>query len=94
MQVEEIKNKVGPILNRHKVLEAYLFGSVARGDDRPDSDIDILAQFSCLGGLFGYMRIKHELEDALGGRKVDLVQMEALRPEFKERVDKQKISLL
>ena len=94
MQIEEIKQKVVPVLNRHNVVEAYLFGSVARGDDRPDSDIDILAQLTNVRDLFQYMEVKFDLEDALGGRKVDLVQMKALRPEYKPYVEKDKISLL
>ena len=93
MQVEEIKTKAAPVLARHGATEAYLFGSAARGEATPESDIDILAQFADLGGLFGYVGIKLDLEAALG-RSVDLVQLEALRPEFKENVDRQKIKIL
>ena len=93
MQIDVIKTKTAPIFKRHNINEAYLFGSVARGDDTEGSDIDILARFQKMGGLFGYMKVKHDLEDALG-RTVDLVQIEALRPEFKERVDSQKVRLV
>jgi len=50
-----------------------VFGSVARGDDRPDSDVDLLVE---LGpgpmGLIEYIGFIHKLEDILG-KKVDLV---------------------
>jgi len=93
MEVEEIKSKAAPVLARYGATEAYLFGSAARGEATAESDIDILAKFTDLGGLFGYVKIKLALEEALG-RRVDLVQMEALRPEFKASVDQQKIKIM
>jgi len=94
MEVNEIKRQVAPVLARHNITEAYLFGSAARGEARPDSDIDILARFNGLRNLFDYMRVKYDLEDALGGRPVDLVQMEALREEYAETVEEDKIQLV
>ena len=93
MEVEEIKSKAAPVLARYGATEAYLFGSAARGEATSESDIDILAKFTDLGGLFGYVKIKLALEEALG-RRVDLVQMEALRPAFKASVDQQKIKIM
>ena len=93
MTLADIQEKARPILEQHNAREAYVFGSAARDEARADSDIDILARFDHIGGLFGYMRIKHDLEDALG-RTVDLVQMEALKPEFKAYVDKDKVRIL
>ncbi|MEK9153997.1 MAG: nucleotidyltransferase family protein [Patescibacteria group bacterium] len=94
MSIAEIQEKTMPILRRHGVAEAYVFGSASRGDERADSDVDILVRFNKLNGLFEYMKIKFELEDALGGRRVDLVQMEALRPEFRSSVDRQKVRIV
>ena len=94
MSLAEIKERAASVLNRHDVAEAYLFGSTARHEERADSDIDILVRFNHLRGLFDYMKIKYELEDALGGRHVDLVQAEALRPEFQSFVDKEKVRIV
>jgi predicted nucleotidyltransferase len=94
MEVDDIKRQVVPVLARHNITEAYLFGSAARGEARPDSDIDILARFNGLKNLFDYMRVKYDLEDALGGRPVDLVQMEALRQEYADTVEEDKIQLV
>lgn len=55
------------------VKKASVFGSVSRGDDRPDSDVDLLVE---LGpgpmGMFRYMELIEKLEEILG-KKVDLV---------------------
>lgn len=94
MTIEEIKSKTHPILGKYGAIEAYVFGSTARNEAADDSDIDLLVKFKVLNGLFEFVKIKLDLEDALGGKKVDLVQMEALRPEIKKRIEKDKIRIL
>ena len=63
------------------VLKAWLFGSFARGEETPLSDVDLLVKFdrSHPIGLFAYSRMHRELEEKLG-RKVDLVEEGTLRP--------------
>jgi predicted nucleotidyltransferase len=92
-QIAEIKEKTVPILKEHNAVEAYVFGSTARGENRPDSDIDILVRFDKIRGLFAFVGAKLALEDELG-KKVDLVEMGALRKEFREGVDHDKIRIL
>ena len=55
-----------------------LFGSVARDEAGPESDVDILVEFRKTPGLTEYMRLKFWLEDCLG-RPVDLVMKGALK---------------
>ena len=57
------------------VLKAWLFGSYARGEETPESDVDLLVEFdhSSPIGLFAYARMWRELEERLG-RQVDLVE--------------------
>jgi uncharacterized protein len=62
-----------------------LFGSVARDEARPDSDVDFLVEFSKPIGLFGFSRIRLYLEDILGCR-VDLGTPDALREHLREPV--------
>ena len=93
MQLAEIKERAASVLSRHDVAEAYLFGSTVRREARSDSDVDILVRFRHLGGLFDYMKVKFELEDTLA-RRVDLVQMEALRPEFRASVEKERVQIV
>jgi predicted nucleotidyltransferase len=62
-----------------------LFGSVARDEAGPDSDVDILIEFSRPMGLFDLGRIQIRLEEILGQR-VDLVMPEGLRPRLRARI--------
>ena len=63
------------------VLKAWLFGSYARGEETPESDVDILVEFdhSSPIGLFAYARMWRELQERLGV-EVDLVEEGTLRP--------------
>ena len=62
------------------VLKAWLFGSFARGEETPRSDVDILVEFdhSTPIGLFTYARMWRELKEHLG-REVDLVEEGTLK---------------
>ena len=77
MQELEIKAKTADIFREHGVTRAALFGSVARGEAKPESDVDILIEPKLGMGLFGYMRLVRALEEALG-RKVDVVTEKSL----------------
>jgi predicted nucleotidyltransferase len=59
-----------------------LFGSVARGDARPESDVDLLVEFD---EVPGYVRLRNRLEEMLG-RHVDLLMVSGLHPRLRERV--------
>ncbi|HEY3473098.1 MAG TPA: nucleotidyltransferase family protein [Anaerolineales bacterium] len=72
-------------LKKYGVHSLSVFGSVARGQARKNSDIDILVDFGKPVGLFEYARLKMYLEDVLG-REVDLVTPEALRKELREEI--------
>lgn len=89
----EITKISASVLKEHNVVEAYVFGSTARGDNRPDSDVDILVRFDKVRGLFAFIGAKQALEDALG-KRVDLVEMGALRPQFRPYVDKDKVRIV
>jgi uncharacterized protein len=62
-----------------------LFGSVARGDDGPDSDIDLLVDVQQDVGLFALGRMRTEAERILGTR-VDIVPADGLKPDVAQRV--------
>jgi uncharacterized protein len=74
-------------IRNFKVEKISIFGSVARNQETPESDIDILIKFNCPPSFDMYMELKFFLEDLLD-RKVDLVTEEALREEIKNFVEK------
>lgn len=85
MKIDEIKEKVIPILRKHHVKRAGIFGSVVTGNATLQSDIDLLVQLGEQISLLEFVRIKCELEDLLG-RKVDLVEYQAIKPRLKEKI--------
>lgn len=75
--VEEISDIVTPILKRYGVSRAYLFGSYARGEALPDSDIDLRIDGGKIRSMFGLGGLYSDLAKALK-KPVDLVTTEAL----------------
>ena len=85
MNIEEIRNKITPILKQHGINKAAVFGSVARGEARPDSDVDLLVEFKTVPGLFEYIGLENLLSDKLG-KKVDLATEQSLHRLIKPQV--------
>jgi hypothetical protein len=63
---------------RHHANRVRIFGSVARGDDQPDSDIDLLVDFAPDSSPFDLIRMARELEELLG-HPVDVVSTGGLK---------------
>jgi uncharacterized protein len=76
----------------HDVTNLRVFGSVARGEDRPDSDLDLLADLPPGMGLFGLGRVQADLEAILGSR-VDLVPAGDLKPGVSARAERDLVAL-
>lgn len=72
--IEEIKSIVTPIARRHRIAVLYLFGSYARGEATPNSDIDFLMDGGEIKSLFQLSAFRLDLEDALG-KPVDLLTL-------------------
>jgi predicted nucleotidyltransferase/plasmid stability protein len=72
---------------RHHIVWLAVFGSHARGDARPDSDVDVVVDFApgATPG-FGIMRVAEALRPVLGGRRVDLVTRRGLAPRLRESI--------
>lgn len=77
MSTEEIRNKITTILKNHGAEYVAIFGSVARGEFHPGSDVDVLVRFGRDISLLDHIGIAYELEDAIG-QKVDLITERSL----------------
>jgi len=72
-------------LKQMGVKSLDLFGSVARDEARPDSDVDFLVEFSRPVGLFDFSRVRLYLEDILGS-SVDMGTLDALKEHLQQPV--------
>lgn len=91
--LEEVKQRVIPVLKRHDVVHAAIFGSFARGEPGEDSDLDILVEFGSDKSLLDLVALQLELEEALR-REVDVLTYRAIHPRIKERVLKEQVTIL
>jgi uncharacterized protein len=75
------------VCRQHHIQWLALFGSHARGDARPDSDVDVVVVFEPgrTPGL-GIIRVAEALRPVLGGGRVDLVTRRGLSPRMRDRV--------
>ena len=93
MNIKEFNRQIIPVLKRFGVKRASLFGSSARGEDREESDIDIIVEFEAGKSLLDLAGLKIELEEALG-RKVDLLTFNSLHPLLKDKILKEQKPIL
>lgn len=82
------------VCRRFHIRRLALFGSHARGDARPDSDVDLVVDFE--PGMtpgFAMTAVAEALQPAVGGRRVDLVTRRGLRPAIRDRIDAEAVPL-
>ena len=89
------RNDVFQIISNHwanfsqfKVSAIFIFGSFARDEAKPSSDVDILVEFHEPIGLFEFVRLKKYFETILN-RNVDLVTKDALKPQLRAGILKE-----
>jgi uncharacterized protein len=82
---ESDKQKIIEICQRNDISYCAAFGSFARGEATEESDVDLLVRFSRRLGLFEFVGIAQDLEDALD-KKVDLVTEDGLSKYIRENV--------
>ena len=77
------------LCGRNHIRRLSLFGSVLKGAEGPDSDVDLLVEFEdgLKPGFLALSRIESELSALLGGRRVDLRTREDLSRYFREEVE-------
>ncbi|HEB74123.1 MAG TPA: hypothetical protein ENJ03_02760 [Candidatus Desulfofervidus auxilii] len=93
IDIEDLKRKILPILQRYGVKRVGLFGSCVRGDMKEDSDIDILVEIEKDISLLDFVGLKLEIEEALG-IKVDLIEYNTIKPLLREKILKEQVVIL
>lgn len=92
--ISNIKKRSLPILKRHAVKRAAIFGSFARGEAQSKSDIDFLIEYeSKTKSLFDLIDLKSELEDSLG-RKVDIVTYNSIYWGLRDQIIAEQVVIL
>lgn len=91
MSTQMMNEKIAAYFKTQPVLKAWIFGSFARGEEKPWSDVDILVQYDRQQpiGLLKIAGMKVDLENLLGN-EVDLVEEGTLRPWAVESVNRDK----
>lgn len=88
MTVKAIKKQILPILKNQGVTKAAIFGSFAIGEEKANSDIDIVVRFKAAPSLFDLSRLKLKLEDKTG-RPVDVITYNGVHPRLKNIILKE-----
>jgi predicted nucleotidyltransferase len=93
---KELRDKILPVLSPYGVVRLALFGSIVRGEETPESDVDILVLFEDPRrkplSLLTWVGLEEELGHILG-RKVELVSESALSPYIRPYVEREKVTL-
>ena len=90
--IQQRKHEIMQIAAKYGAHNLRVFGSVARGEAGPDSDLDLLVQFDANRSLFDLVTMSQELED-LFGRRVEVVTEQALHWYIRERVLHEAVAL-
>lgn len=83
--IKAISENLEEIREKYHVDSIALFGSIARDDANPDSDVDVLVSFRTVPSLFGFLDLKEYLENKLA-RPVDLVTEKALKKQLRDQI--------
>ena len=92
MDIDELKEMVVPVLKKHKITKAGVFGSFAKNKATDKSDVDILVELTYPMSLLDFIGIKQELEEILQ-KSVDLVEYRAIKPIIKDSILKSEIRI-
>jgi hypothetical protein len=93
VDIDYIKEKSLPELKKAGVLKSSLFGSFARGEAGPESDVDILVEFPDDKTMFDLIELEERLGAALG-KKVDVLTYRAIHHLLRERILREQIPIL
>ncbi|MGV9204599.1 MAG: type VII toxin-antitoxin system MntA family adenylyltransferase antitoxin [Promethearchaeia archaeon] len=82
---KEKRDKIISILQKHGVKKIYLFGSYARDETTPKSDLDLIVEFPSYISLLDHIAIENELSKALN-IEIDLLSKKGISPYLKDEI--------
>ncbi len=85
MDLQDRRDEIIEIATRYGAVNLRVFGSVARGDDRPQSDVDLLVEMEADRSLLDLVGLGQALEELLQ-RKVDVLTDASLHPMLRQRI--------
>jgi predicted nucleotidyltransferase len=88
--IEELKEIVAPVAEKYGVDKIYLFGSVARGEDKEESDYDFCIEKGKIRSIFTFSGFFKQMEDAVG-REIDIVTTKGVPPEILEKIMRESV---
>lgn len=77
-EIKANRESIVAVVHKHRGISASVFGSVARGEETSDSDVDFLIQFEKGSSLFDLLKLQEALQQLLG-RNVDVVSVGGLK---------------
>jgi len=90
MNINIYKDKIISICRKNNVQKLCLFGSMARGDAKQNSDIDLLIKFSKRKSLLDMVMLENTLSEKIG-RKIDLLTESSISPYLKDQINNEMI---
>lgn len=90
--LQEKREEILHLAAKHGASNVRIFGSVVRGEDKPDSDVDFLVELEAKRSLLDRVALIQDLEDLLG-RKVDVATVKGLRDIWRDRILKEAVPL-
>jgi uncharacterized protein len=85
MDTKSLKDSLIPFLEKHGVVRSALFGSIVRGEENAESDIDLLVEFEEGKSLFDLIDLKQEIEEAFH-KRTDIVTYRSVHPLLKSSI--------
>lgn len=92
-EIEKLKPKIIEVLKRHKVKKAGIFGSYARGEQKKNSDVDVLIEPDAKASLFDVAGIELDLEKKLR-RKVDVLTYKGIHVLLRKKILSEEVRVL
>ena len=93
-QIIKIREKIKDILKKNKVVRAGIFGSYARGEQKKNSDVDILIEVKGRKfSLLDLVILEREIGEKLG-KKVDLLTYNGINPKIKEYILEDEVRII